>query len=64
MKVGHMAMHACRVGPTDTAHHPRFRLTELAMGKGEHFEAGNLLAPISPLLTQWCDYTLPFESMV
>ncbi len=59
-----MAMHACQIGLTDTATlcsaspHPG-----LCWSKREHFEANNLSAPISPLLTgvcERCDYTLPF----
>ncbi len=57
-------MHVCQIDPTDNAppcseppHQACVRAT------GEHFEAGNLSAPISPLLTGmcgWCDYLLPF----
>ncbi len=38
----------------------------LHWNKEERSEAGNLFAPISPLLTRWygwCDYTLPFGSV-
>ncbi len=56
MKVGHIAIHACQIGLTDTAPLARDRLTGPASEQGERFEAGNLSTPISPLLTHWCEW--------
>ncbi len=45
--------------------HPLPRITSLGLrrNKEERFEASNVSGPVSPLLTHWCDYTLPFGSM-
>ncbi len=45
---------------------PRIFSLGLRWNLGECFEAGNVSAPISPLLIdicEWCDYTLPFRSL-
>ncbi len=47
---GRMAMHACQIGPTDTAPLARDRhYGPASRQRGERFGAGNLSAPISPL---------------
>ncbi len=58
-----MAMHACEIGPTDTAlpcpGSPQWACT---VTRGEHFGAGNLFCPHFSSATQVCgrcDYTLP-----
>ncbi len=51
-----MAMHACQIGPTDTAPPCPDRHYGPASGqRGEHFGAGNLSAPIFPLLLECVD---------
>ncbi len=49
--MGHMMMHACQIGPTDTASPCLGSPHQAYMGTREEcFEAGNLSGPISPLL--------------
>ncbi len=51
-----MAMHACQIGPTNTTLPcPGSPQWACAVTKGERFEAGNISAPISPLLLKCVD---------
>ncbi len=52
---GCMAMHACQIDPTDTAPPAWDCHNGPASRQGEHFEAGNLSALISPLLLKYAD---------
>ncbi len=44
MKLGHMEIHACQIGPADTTPLPWDRLNRPASGQREQFEAGSLSA--------------------
>ncbi len=59
--MGCTTMHACQIGPSDTATLAWDCLTGPVSKQGGGFEAGNLSASISPLLRVcgWFDYTLP-----
>ncbi len=51
-----MVMHACQIGPLDTAPPCLGSPLQSCVGtKGEHFGARNLSAPISPLLLKCAD---------
>ncbi len=63
LKARRMAMHA-KCTPQTLHPLPRIASPGLRRDKKEYFGAGNLFAPISPLLICWSDYTLPLESMV
>ncbi len=55
-KISLMAMHACQIGPTDTAPPCQGSPHQACVATmGERFEAGNLSAPISPLLLKCAD---------
>ncbi len=55
---GRMAMHACPIDPTDTAPPcPGSPHWACVKTKGERFGAGNLSAPVSPLLLKCADGT-------
>ncbi len=59
---GRMAMHACQIGPTDTAPPcPGLPQWACVVTRGGRFEAGNLSAPISPLLLKCADGATTFS---
>ncbi len=53
MLAGQWSMHTCQIGPTGTTYPSPGSPHQAYIGRqnmGEHSEAGNLSAPISPLL--------------
>ncbi len=63
LKAGRMAMHACQIGPTDTAPLARNRFLGPASGQGGTLWHRPPFCPISPLRTYWYNYTLELGSV-